>query len=51
MTPKYYGIRVNYVKGHNPEPSSVEETLSSAEQEEWKKAMSTEMESVNENDV
>ena len=49
--PEYYGIWVNSVEGHSPEPTSIEEALSSAKQEEWKKAISTEMESINENDI
>ena len=39
------------MKGHSPEPTSVEEALSSAEREEWKKASSTKIESINENNV
>ena len=50
--PDYYGAWENSVEqSDTTEPASVLEALSSSEKKEWKKAMESEMQSIEENDV
>ena len=50
--PDYYGAWVNSIEqSDTAEPTSVLEALSNCEKKEWKKAMESEMRSIEENDV